>query len=138
MTPDDIANFLDKIGLSQYSDTIKDEDISGDVLLDILEDLSQIGVDSPLHQMKIMQLFPRELLGTKAKYSNNHLSEFLKEQKKIGEYIPILKEHGIDGDMILNVKVELMKKVLIEIGVTPLDATKICSKYKTNVSKLCK
>lgn len=134
MTPGDVAAFLVKIGLPQYSETFIDEEISGDVLLE-LDDLSELGVKSPLHQMKIMQLFSRKLQGIEAKYSHEHLCQFLYQQEKLCKYIAILKEHGIDGDMILHVEKNLMKSVLEEIGVTVLDRSKICTKYKTFVSK---
>ena len=134
MTAEDVANFLHKIGLPQYSNTVKDNEISGDVLLGMdVESMSELGVHSSLHQMKIMELFPRDLQGTEAKYSNNHLSEFLRRQQMISKYIPILKEHGIDGDMILHVEKDLMKTVLNDIGITSLHQKMICSKYKTYV-----
>ena len=134
MTADDVANFLRKIGLPQYSSAFKKGKISGEVLPDMdVEGFSELGVDRPLHRMKIMELFPRELQGTEAKYSNDHLSEFLRQLEMI-EYIFILKKHGIDGDMILHVEINLMKTVLKEIGVTSsLDRSKICTKYKTYV-----
>lgn len=101
-------------------------------MLDLgVEDLVDLGVNSSVHQMKIVQLFRRELQGTKPKYSLDHLCQFLKENK-LGQYIEHVKDHVIDGDMVLNVEESVMKKVLKEIGVTrAVDTTRICSKYKT-------
>jgi hypothetical protein len=119
MTPDDVVGFLVKLKLPQYSDAFKSEEISSDVLLAILsaDNLRELGVTSPLHQMKIMQLFPREVYGTQPKYSNGYLCQILGQLENHAKYIPILKEHNIDGDMILNVEVKLMKSVLKEIGI---------------------
>ena len=135
MTSDDIAAFLARIGLPQYREKFEDEDVDGDMLLDLVkkkktDSFSQLGVDSPLHLMKIMQLFLRELQGTKAKYSNDHLTQFLCTQRKIDQYATTLKDQGIDGDMILYVEDDLMEKVLKEIGISELHASSICRKYK--------
>ena len=120
--------------MPQYADEFKDNDIDGKLLLEAdSEVLLELGVQSPLHQMKIMQLFPRELLGTKAKYSNDHLSQFLQQQEKLIKYIPVLKKHGIDGDMVLHVEENLMKGVLKEIGIGPVASLKICVNYKTSL-----
>ena len=89
-----------------------------------------MGVTSPLHQMKIIQLLRREIQGTVAKYPIQHLSDFLR-QLKLDKYIPNLEENGIDGDMILEVEEKLMKSVLKEMGVTnSRDVNKIRTRYK--------
>ena len=136
-SPEDVADFLTKVvGLPQYADTFKNSGISGDVLLGAdAEMLIELEVKSPLHQMKIMELFRRELQGTEAKYSKDHVSVFLK-QYKLDKYVPMLESHGIDGDMILEVEEKLMKSVLKEIGVTSLvDVGKIRAKYITYVTE---
>lgn len=134
MTSDDVAAFLAKIGLHQYTEAFQNENIDGDILLNLVKtegDLSELGVTNPLHLMKIMQLFPREVQGTESKYSNDHLSHFLQKDERLHKYIPILKEHGIDGDMILQVNDKLVTNVLKQIGVnSALDRSRIC-KYKT-------
>jgi hypothetical protein len=137
MNAGDVANFLAKIGLHQYSEEFVENDISGDSLFGMKEnDLSDV-VNSPLHQMKIVQLFHREMEGIEAKYSNDHLSAFLLGKKLLKKYIPFLKEHGIDGDMILRVEEEFMKTVLEEIGVdNKIQRGSIISQYKTFISKL--
>lgn len=135
ITPDGVADFLTRIGLPQHAETFKASDISGELLLEAdSEILLELGVSSPLDQMKIMQLFRRELQGSIARYSRDHMSQFL-QQYKLGKYMPTLESHGIDGDMILEVEEKLMKSVLREVGVTSLvDILKIRSKYKTFVS----
>jgi hypothetical protein len=126
------ADLLIKIGLHQYFKTF--EDISSDELLELVQsvdNLSEMGVTSSLHQMKIMQLFLRELRGTKAEHSCADLCQFLSEQKIIAQYRPILQEHGIDGDMILQVEHELMNSVLKEIGIaSALHRSRICLQFK--------
>ncbi len=135
VSPDGVAEFLIKIELPQYAQTFKDSDISGDFLLEAdSEVLLALGVASPLHQMKIMQLFRRELRGSRAKYSRDHLGTFL-QHYKLARYTPTLEENGIDGDMVLDVDKKLMESVLREVGVTSLvDMLKIRSKYQTFVS----
>ncbi len=130
-----MADFLVKIGLSDYAEAFKDADISGDVLIDADPDmLVELGVESALDQMKIMQLFERELLGATPLYSREHLNQFLQDNK-LDKYAHLLEEHGIDGDMIVKVDIKIMKAVLKDIGIkSAVDAGKICSKYKNHVS----
>lgn len=134
MSPSDVADFLTRIQLPQYAQTFKKQEISGELLLAAdTEILSELGVTSPLHQMKILHLFQRELEGSVAKYSMDHMSRFL-QQYKLEKYSPTMEAHGIDGDMILQVEEKLMKSVLREVGVTSLvDVLKIRKKYKTFV-----
>lgn len=95
---------------------------------------SELGVNSPLHKMKIMQLFNRELQGAAPIYSREHLNQFL-QQNNLDKYAAILEENGIDGDMIVSVDTKDMKIVLKEVGITSaIDIGKICSKYKRFVS----
>lgn len=132
----EVADFLTKIGFSEYTESFRDGDISGEVLLDAdPEMLTELGVETALHQMKIMQLFKRELKGTDPLYSRDYLNTFLADNN-LSEYAGRLEEHGIDGDMIADVDVKIMKAVLKEIGITSsVDAGKICSKYKKLVAQ---
>ena len=60
----DVSDFLTKIQLPEYADSFLSSDISGEILLEADADiLNELGVTSPLHQMKIMELFRRELQG---------------------------------------------------------------------------
>ena len=124
------------INFSQYIETFESSEISGEILLEATpEVLAELGVTSPLHQMKIMQLSRRVARGSEAKYSAQHLSDFLRHLM-LDKYIPNLEENGIDGDMILEVEEKLMKSVLKEVGVTnPLHINKIWSKYKAFIEK---
>lgn len=130
-----MAEFLVKIGLPQYTDNFKSAEISGDTLLEMdAESLLEMGVKLPVHQMKILHLFQRELQGGIARYSKDHMTQFLR-QYRLDKYTPTLEEHGIDGDMILEVEEKLMKTVLRDVGVKSLvDVAKIRSKYKTFVA----
>ena len=95
----------------------------------------ELKVKSHLHRMKIAYLFRKKLKGRTTKYSNEHLSQFLRKCK-LDKHITALTENGIDGDMILEADSDLMKNVLKEIGIgSPLDRSKIMLKYKTFVSK---
>jgi hypothetical protein len=120
-------------------DSFKEEEIEGDILLDALADpeiFEELQITSCLHQMRIMHLFPKELLGENIKYSKEHLCNFLQEQDKLKQHIPILMDSGIDGDMILEVDSGSIKKVLQEIGVSKLQSAQIISKYKRFVEEL--
>lgn len=130
----DVTNFLKKIELSQYVTSFAELDFSGDMLLQANAALlSKLGVESPLHQMKILRLFRRELGGMAPKYSIEHLNNFL-QQNKLEKYSSIFQSCGIDGDMILEVEEKLMTSVLKEVGITSeLDILKIRAKYKTFV-----
>ena len=93
--------------------------------------LEELNVTSYLHQMKIMHLFSKDLQGAPTKYSNEHLSKFL-QGCKLEKHIATLESNEIDGDMILEVDGDLMKKVLKEIGISSkVDIIKITSKYYT-------
>ena len=134
MNPEAVAAFLERIDLPQYGEKFKEDEITGDVLLDTdIETLLELDVTSSLHQMKILHLFPKDLRGTSTQYSTEHLSQFLQDNK-LGKYVSLLEGNGIDGDMILEVDKELMENVLKEIGITSkIDIKKIRNKYKTHV-----
>ena len=125
-----VKEFLTRIGLSQYTQAFEEKNIDGKTLLEADPTfLASLHVTSPLHQMKIMQLFRREVHGTAVSYSNEHLTQFLR-QHKLDMHIATLKEHWIDGDMILDVEKSLMESVLEEIGVGPPINTMMISLYQ--------
>ena len=121
-------------------DNFAKEEITGELLLDedtnsVLDVLKEVEVTNPLHQMKIMELFRREVSKIEVKYSNDHLTEFL-QKNKLEQYVTVLKENGIDGDMILNVRKDLMEKVLKELGITKaVHVNKIVKTYKVDTKK---
>ena len=131
LTSDDVAKFLDKIELPQYTEAFRAKDITGKLLLEASTQLlTELGVASPLHQMKITQLFRRELQGSQPKYPTSHLTEFLL-QNKLDKYVDSIETQGIDGDMILKLDKKVIESVLKEVGITSkLDITKVL-KYKT-------
>lgn len=66
-TSNDVAGFLESVGLGQYMDQFVKDDISGDILVDVKEAddkmLIETGVKSPLHRIKIVVLFKRHVQG---------------------------------------------------------------------------
>ena len=132
ITTDDVAAFLTEIELSEYVEDFKDCKISGKDLLEFkCKTFSDMDVDSPLHQMKIMQLFRRKLQGSiDPRYSTEHLCHFL-EQNDLEQYTAVFQENGIDGDMILEVDKDLMVKVLTELQIPKKDIRKIRVCYET-------
>ncbi len=136
LSPDDVAAFLAHINLPQYREIFITSGVSGDLLLKAdPEILEELGVTSPLHQMRIMELFRRKLTGDVAKHSVDEVMQFL-QQYNLEKYCPYLEGQGIDGDMLLDVEEKLMKSVLKEVGVDSLfDNLKIRSNFKTYISK---
>ena len=133
-----VSEFLARIGLPQYIQAFEEKNIDGKMLLEADPTfLASLSVTSPLHQMKIMQLFHREVHGTVLKFSNEHLTQFLC-QHKLDVHISIstLKEHWIDGDMILDVEKSLMESVLEEIGVGPPNNAMMISLYQALTSRV--
>lgn len=64
-----MADFLTRIQLPQYADNFLHSEISGEVLLEADADvLNELGMTSPLHQMKVVELFRRELQGKTPRY----------------------------------------------------------------------
>ena len=62
---DDVAKFLTEIGLPEYVEAFREEEISGDVLLKAdSEMLDALSVSSLEHQMKITQRFLQKLKGS--------------------------------------------------------------------------
>jgi hypothetical protein len=128
-----VIEFLTKIDLQQYTDSFKDEDIGGDTLLTLeSDDLEDLQVTNSIHQLKIIHLFRKELLGVHIKYSNEHLCNFLKEQS-MDKHVSVLKDNSVDGDLILEVDFDVMTKALNDVGITKLQAKKIITKYNTFV-----
>ncbi len=114
-----MAKFLGRIQLPQYQEIFLQHNIDG-VLLQAcgVEELDDYGVKSPLHQIKIMELFQGELA----------FEQFLKDIK-LEKHIPTLRDNGIDGDMILKVEKKKMKAVLREIGLNAGDTLMLITKY---------
>lgn len=59
-TPDQVAEFLKSIGLEQYAQSFLDKGVDGEILLETKDtELRDVGVQSRLHQVKIITLFKR-------------------------------------------------------------------------------
>ena len=67
-TPEDVAEFLQSVGLGQYAEKFVEDDIRGDMLIEVEEAddemLIEAGVQSPLHRIKIMVFFNSLVKGT--------------------------------------------------------------------------
>ena len=125
VTASDIAEFLKELELPEYISRVLEEDINGQDLLTL--DLTDLEVTNPLHQLKIKHLFKRKLEKRVAKYSKEHLSQFLIRYK----YPPC---EELDGDMILEEDEKLLSSVLGKIGIeSPLQQMKIIHLYKREV-----
>ena len=60
----DVADFLTEIELSQYAESFKTEEISGEVLFEAGHDLLvELGVSNSSHQVQIIRKFHRKLRG---------------------------------------------------------------------------
>ena len=65
-TPEQVAEFLQSIGLGQYAKSFIENDVNGEMMLEADDDsaLEEIGVESRLHRIKIMVLFKRQVFGS--------------------------------------------------------------------------
>ena len=64
LTPQQVAEFLDGIGLGQYVQAFLDAGVDGDAMQEVRDnDLKDVGVQSRLHQVKIITLFKRLVSG---------------------------------------------------------------------------
>ena len=67
-TKEQVAEFLKTIGLAQYVDSFLENDVDGELMSEANdEDLDALGVQSQLHQIKIMVLFKRHVVGKSAR-----------------------------------------------------------------------
>ena len=63
-TPQQVAEFLEGIGLQQYTQSFLESDVSGVTLMEVRDDdLMEAGVHSRLHQVKIITIFKRLITG---------------------------------------------------------------------------
>ena len=59
-TPEQVAEFLNSIGLGQYAQLFLDQEVDGETMLEAKDpELMSVGVQSRLHQVKIITLFKR-------------------------------------------------------------------------------
>ena len=59
-TSEQVAEFLSDVGLGQYAKSFVDQGVDGGTLLEAKDpELMSVGVDSRLHQVKIITLFKR-------------------------------------------------------------------------------
>ena len=64
LTPEQVAEFIESIGLGQYVGKFLEDEVNGEMLLEASDnDLAEFGVESRLHRVKIITLFQRLALG---------------------------------------------------------------------------
>ena len=67
-TAQQVAEFLQSVGLGQYSEKFLESDISGDMLLQADDDvMEEVGVQSRLHRVQIVVQFRRHVLKKNAR-----------------------------------------------------------------------
>ena len=63
-----VGEFLESIGMSQYVEIFAENEMNGEMMLEADDkDLEEIGVESRLHRIKIMVLFKRYVYGQTAR-----------------------------------------------------------------------
>lgn len=102
LSPEEVVEFMSSIGLEEYKEIFLENDMNGAMMLEAnYDDLAEIGIDSRLHQVKILTLFKR-------KYSRNEpalslsvddVAAFLKEQK-LEKFVKPFTVNGIDGSIL--------------------------------------
>ena len=110
-----LCDFLEKIGMEEYVQNFEEYSISGDILLSAGQKLDGLGINNPLHCLKICILFRRELEGLSKiakKFPVEEVVRFL-HSIKMNEHVQSFQEHGIDGELLL----EASEEVLEELGV---------------------
>jgi hypothetical protein len=131
----DVTNFLASIKLDKYTKAFQENDISGDVLIIATpDDLSELGVESALHKLKILVGFKRHVEGTGVKFTTSKLVVAL-SQNNLGKHRKPFEQYGVDGDLLLYENKELVRSMLKEIGINSnLVVTRIISKFETFAS----
>ena len=86
-SPNNVANFLRRIGLGNYASKFQDEEVDGSTLLMASKDaFEELGVKSALDRVRIMVLYQRELQGADDSEPVRILRDLLKE-KNLTQYI---------------------------------------------------
>ncbi len=131
-TPKDVGDFLTSIKLDRYRPAFVEAEVGGDVFLDAnCKFLNELGVNSLLDCARIMTLFPRRLQdNAEPRLPISKVLTFLKESK-FEKYVELFEQNEIDGDMLVDTELELMRNVLEEIGIGVVDTFKIVSKFKS-------
>lgn len=131
---DDVAKFLQSMGLDQYIDTFQTATIDGELLVAAKDiELRDLGVSNPLHCFKIQYFFKRLLLKTPTTHAQVVVCDFL-ATNKMDKYAQKLIEEGVDGDMLLEIlklSTDVITTIFGELGITnSMDVLKIRKRFK--------
>ena len=133
-TVDNVLDFLHNIGMDQYIQAFRNEEIDGTLLVTAGEEvLKELGISSHFHRFKIQFLFKRTLQSTPTTHALNVLLDSL-AANKIDKYKKLFNEEGVDGDMLFEILQlppnESGNAILQEIGViSDLDRHKMRTKF---------
>ena len=117
-SPNNVADFLRRIGLGNYASKFQDEEVDGSILLMANKDtFDELGVKSTLDRVRIIVLYRRELQGADDSEPVRVLRDLLKE-KNLTQYMSKLEHAGVDADMIMfAIKSECHDTLLTEAGI---------------------
>ena len=133
-TPENVAEFLKKIGLDQHADRFLEEDVDGPFLLELKRDSFQdLGVETVLDWIRITVLYRRELQGGDSGKPQQALLEILKN-KKLLQYVNKFQHSGVDADMLLYASTSgHQHQLLEEVGITkPLHRDRLMAAVKSH------
>ena len=121
---DEVCQFLKAIELSQCVEWAKSEEITGDLLVDdsgnVLtdENLSGLGLENGFYRLKLLVHLRRQATGISAiakQYPPTKVSEFLSMMgKEFEDYIQVIEENGLDGEMLYHASEHALKEIGIE------------------------
>ena len=117
-SPNNVADFLRRIGLGDYASKFQDEEVDGSTLLMASKDtFEELGVKSTLDRVRIIVFYQRELQGADDSEPVRVLRDLLKE-KNLTQYISKLEDAGVDAHMIMYaIKSECHDTLLTEAGI---------------------
>ena len=134
-SPENVVDFLRRIGLGKYASKFLDEDVDGSTLLMANEEtFGDLGVKSVLDRVRIMVLYRRELQEGDGSEPVRALQDLLKKEKNLAQYISKIEHAGVDADMILYAnKCSCHDDLLAEAGVKKaVHRTKIAAAVKSH------
>ena len=133
-TPENVADFLIKIGMSHYAGTFLEERVDGPVLLELERDSFQdLGVKTVLDWIRIAVLYRRELKGGDSGESQQKLLDLLKS-KELPQYVDKFQCSGVDADMVFYASENgHHNQLLEEVGIAkPLHKSKLMAAVKSH------
>ena len=119
--------------MEDYVQNFQDLEMTGDILLSAGQDLKDLGIENPLHCLKICILFQRQLEGVSAvarKFPVEEVVRFL-HSIKMSEYVPNFQEQGIDGEFMLAASEEVLEALGVKNHIQRLSIKKRFEDYVT-------